>query len=243
MAALCTLSGCKGGTAHTDPPPEEVVLRTADGFSLPGDLYVPDGIARPSGLILLHMYNSDRTSWEAFAQRARQDGFLCLAYDMRGHGHSTSDGWTPKSARDPWRDADVRDALDDIRYARDLLLERGANPDNLFIIGASIGANLALAYAKDDPSIQGVVMLSPGLTYKNLAIEKTMTELSDRPVLIMTAEGDSYAASSSATLKAVAQGYSELRTYKGTAHGTDLLSTHRMVIPQILQWLEPIVRE
>jgi len=86
-------------------------------------------------------------------------------------------------------------------------------------------------------------MLSPGLTYKNLAIEKAMTELSDRPVLIMAAEGDSYAASSSATLKAAAPGYSELRTYKGTAHGTDLLSAHRTVIPQILQWLEPIVRQ
>jgi len=212
LGLLVLQAGCKRTSELTGPPPEEVLLETSDGFSLPGDLYVPDGDTPPPGLILLHMYNSDKTAWEPFARHAQLQGMMCLAYDMRGHGRSHSANWKAKSSGDPWRDEDVRNALSDIRYAKSLLVARGADPENLFIVGASIGANLGLAYAKDDPDIQGVAMLSPGLVYKNLDIEDTITEIGDRPVLIMAAEGDSYAASSSATLKDKASGYSELRT-------------------------------
>ncbi|PCJ63197.1 MAG: hypothetical protein COA73_05455 [Candidatus Hydrogenedentota bacterium] len=234
-------AGCKRTPELTGLPPEEVLLETSDGFSLPGDLYVPDSDVPPPGLILLHMYNSDKTAWKQFARYAQEEGFLCVAYDMRGHGRSHSENWKAKSSGDPWRDEDVLDALDDIRYAKNLLVARGADPENLFVVGASIGANLGLAYANGDPDIQGIVMLSPGLIYKNLAIGSTITEIGDRPLLFISAEGDSYAASSSATLKDKASGYSELRTYKGSAHGTDLLDAHSTATPQILQWLAPII--
>ncbi|MCH8156736.1 MAG: alpha/beta fold hydrolase [Nitrospinae bacterium] len=228
--------GCGGPPAADPDSPKTVYLDTDDGYRIAVDLYSANG-AQPPALILVHMLGSDRKAWRYLARRARAKGYTCAAFDMRGHGDSTrKDGsHAPPSDFGP---QDWLSVLDDIRAVKTLLLESGTNPDRLAIIGASIGANLALRYAVLDPDIQSVILLSPGLDYRGIATEKTIRALRKTPVLFMSGDGDRYAATSSATLETLAPGYSELRIYPGSAHGTDLLDTSDAALEQIFQWLE-----
>lgn len=237
---LLPIGACTRNNAAGVPEGAEVQFNTADGFRIHGTMFSPEG-ERPPGLILVHMLGSDRSSWRNFARKAQQAGFMCLAYDMRGHGESTLQDGQPKSFA-AFTDADWAAATADIEAAKKALVEQGADPANLAIIGASIGANLALVYAQGDRDIQTVVMLSPGLDYKSIRTESVMKAYPGRPVLLMASESDTYSAKSCAVLKEAAQGYSELRGYGGTAHGTDLLVPEQAATGQILMWLGEIMQ-
>ena len=237
-ALLVTLTGCK-----KDPPPVDVVLdwKTQDGFEQQGILYTPKQ-ENPPGLILVHAYGGNRGDWELFAVRARAHGYMVLAYDMRGHGFSTKQNG--KSARyNRFDRKDWRRAITDIGFAKKQLIDQGASTNNLFIVGASIGANMAVEYASKDDEIQAVILLSPGIEYKGIGIEKTIKANRRLPILLMTAEGDRYSAKSAEKMKAWSPSYTELRTYAGTSHGTDLVSRTERIIEDIFVWLKPIVEE
>ncbi|MCH7959776.1 MAG: alpha/beta fold hydrolase [Candidatus Hydrogenedentes bacterium] len=233
---IALLMGCSAPPSADPKSPKTVYLDSDDGYRIAVDLYLADG-AQPPALILVHMLGSDRHAWRYFARRAQARGYTCAAFDMRGHGDSAPiDG-----SRTPQSDFEAKDwlsVLNDIQAVKALLLESGANSDYLAIIGASIGANLALRYAVRDADIQTVILLSPGLDYRGVTTEEAMQALRRTPVMIMSGDSDRYAATSSATLDTLAPGYSELRAYPGSAHGTDLLDTSDTAVEQIFQWLE-----
>ena len=218
---------------------EEHVLTTKDGLAISATLYTVSEPAPPA-LILVHMLGSDRHSWGPFASRAQKAGYMCAAIDMRGHGDSASQGGEKRSYRRFTR-GDWYAALNDIAAAKDLLLRKGAHPENLAVVGASIGANLALHYALENPDIQAVVLISPGLDYHGITTEPEMRSYVKRPSLLVTAEGDAYAAASCHTLKQIAPGYCDLREYPGAAHGTNLINASDEVVDQILYWLGTVI--
>lgn len=236
LGVFVTMTGCSPRTEREAATP--VVFSTADGFNLTGTIRGASSENAP-GLILVHMLGTDRHRWAHFAALADQAGYMSLAYDIRGHGDSQNRGGDTVSFRS-FNEKDWAAAVADIAAAKKTLLEAGADPDNIAIVGASIGANMALTYAKDDPQIQAVVLLSPGEAYRGLEIVSVIEHFRTRPVLIVTAEGDTYSASSSAKLKEAAPGFSELRMLPGSAHGTDLLDAHPDAPGQILSWLGSI---
>ena len=239
LLLLVIAAGCGKRPPSGPPAPETITFDSADGVQLGGTLYATSK-PNPPGLVLVHMLGSDRDSWRPFAVRAQRAGFMCLALDLRGHGDSTR----RKGPRLTYRSFDHNDwlaTLRDIDAAKRLLLDRGVDPGNLALIGASIGANLVLHYGLDHTDIQAVVMISPGLDYKGVTTQSEIVEFNTRPVLLMTSKDDSYSAASAATLKRLAPGFCELREYNGAAHGTDLFATVPSVTNQILLWLRPIV--
>ena len=236
VVVFVTMTGCSPRTGREAATP--VVFSTADGFSLTGTIRGASSENTP-GLILVHMLGTDRHRWAHFAALAEQAGYMSLAYDIRGHGDSRNRGGEKVSFRS-FDEKDWAAAVADIEAAKKTLLEAGADPDNIAIVGASIGANMALTYAKDDPQIQAVVLLSPGETYHGLEIVSVMERFRTRPVLIVAAEGDTYSASSSAKLKEATPGFAELRMLSGSAHGTDLLDARDGAASQILSWLGAI---
>jgi len=194
------------------------------------------------GLILIHMLGSDRLAWERFAIRARNDGFVVLSFDLRGHGKSRGAGAARVSYRsfdgDAWRRAEP-----DIGEAKKALIARGVSPREIGIVGASIGANLATRYAASDPDIAALVLLSPGESYRDVQLLPAIDGYGERPILAMAAEGDSYAAETARAVKDRAADHCEVRLYKGTAHGTDLLAAHGAASGQILLWLSQILHK
>jgi alpha-beta hydrolase superfamily lysophospholipase len=199
----------------------------------------PVAVKNPPGLVLVHMMGSDRHAWAPLARRAQQAGYLCAAFDVRGHGESVTRSGEKISYRN-FSTQEWLGALNDIEAARQVLLENGADPDNLALVGASLGANLALHYAVDHPDIAALVLVAPGLDYKGIKTETAITAFGERPSLLLTSEGDSYSASSCTALKRAASGLCELREYPGATHGTALFDASASALEQVFLWLNHI---
>ena len=236
--ALLVVSGCGRHGSHTVPPPEELTLTSADGVTLAATLY-PAGVPHAPGVILIPMRGTGRESWAPFALRAQRVGYVCLALDLRGQGDSVSKNGERINftfTRDNWLGA-----VKDVETAKNALVDRGADSENIVLAGASIGANLVLHYALRDKNIAAIVLVSPGLDYSGVTTEKEIVSYGKRPTLLVAAQDDVYAAQTCATLKRMAQGLCELREYPGSAHGTDLFTGSTNAMEQILLWLKPIV--
>ncbi len=234
------LVDCRNAERSTAPQTQEVSLQTVDGVSIAATIY-PVNAAAPPGLILVHMLGSNRASWQSFASHAQADGYLCIAIDLRGHGDSLNAGGTKLSYKN-FTTQEWLGALADIDAARKELLKQGANPKDMAVIGASIGANLALHYANERTEIPAVVMISPGIDYKGVGAAEEIVTFGNRPCLLVTSEGDAYSASSCTTFKKAASGLCELREYPGSFHGTNVLDSSQAALKEVLLWLAPILK-
>ena len=106
--------------------------------------------------------------------------------------------------------------------------------NNVAIIGASIGANIALNYAVKDDSVKAIILISPGLDYRGVKTEETIKQFKN-PILIIASQDDSYSADSSKTLNSLNKN-SELKIYDGSLHGTDLFGKSD-VEKVMIEWL------
>lgn len=237
----CTLVGCK---REPEISSCQVQWMSKDGVDLHATLYEKTQSTQSSspGLILLHSVNESRAIWVGAAERFVDLGFVVLAVDLRGHGESTTKSGQVYS-ENTFNHSDWQSSIHDIALAKEALLTAGANPDNLFILGSGLGANIGFKYAHTDSAIQGMILLSPGLEYNTISIEQSMSENRRLPVLFLATNGDSYSAGSVEKLKVLTPAYAESRLYPGTAHGIDLLNGNSKVMGDIQNWLDPIVQK
>lgn len=232
-------SGC-GRAGVAVPGAHDMVLMTKDGVRLAATLYPAKTTPTP-GLIFVHMLGGKRSDWDPLAQLAQRQGFMCITFDLRGHGGSANQNGHPITYRN-FSNEDWLGATQDIAAAKRALVANGAQRDDLGVIGAGIGASLALRYGASDPDIAAAVLISPSLNDHGFNTERDLIAFGKRPVLLVTAEDDSYSAGACATLKRHAPGFCELRSYAGSAHGTDLLATSPNATNLIVQWLIPILK-
>jgi pimeloyl-ACP methyl ester carboxylesterase len=235
LAGVVALGACR---AERDSG-KDISFPSSGGYTVAATLIMPADL-KPPGIILLHMVGSDRGAWRGFQSQARADGYASIAIDLRGHGQTKTTAAGGSAAR-IFSANDWLDVLDDIAGAKRALVEAGADPAKIALMGASIGANLAFRYTATDPEVHAVVMLSPGEDYSGVTTTKTMETFTSRPVLLMAARGDSYAAASAQKLDALAKQFCELRLYPGAAHGTDLLGAEPLAAEQVLMWLDQVL--
>jgi pimeloyl-ACP methyl ester carboxylesterase len=206
-------------------------ILVGEGVDLAGTFYTPVQVAPPwPAVLLLHMANGNRHDWGDFPQKLGAAGYAVLAIDLRGHGDSGgSRDWSkgPQDTAQAWG------------YLARL---QGVDAQRTAIIGASIGANLALVQGAAEESIRTVVLLSPGLSYFGVSSVEAMKGFGDRPVLILASSEDSYAAESSRQLKQMAKGPAELQMLDGAGHGTQMLTAQPDLTQQILDWLAKYVK-
>jgi len=211
----------------TSPPSTNVrrlTLTAADGVTLVGAFYPPPEAPAP-GVLLLHMAGRRKEDWAQFATRLQEAGYAVLALDLRGHGESSGE---PDWATMP----------DDVARAWAVLIGRPeVDPGRTAIVGASIGANLALVIAAEEPQVRAVVLLSPGMDYRGIQTEEAMTAYGERPVLIAASQDDAYAAESAQVLDGLAQGQHVLVLYPRAGHGTDMFGPQPDLPGLILSWL------
>lgn len=189
---------------------ENVYFSTSDGVGIQGTFFIGDpGYT----IILVHMLGRDRGDWDAFAPKLVEEGYEVLSIDLRGHGESTNIG----NYKD-FHVGEFQNMVNDVDAAVEFLGET-----KIAIIGASVGANIALNYASEDPNVVAVVLMSPGEEYKGVGTLDAMAAYGDRPVLIMASEGDGYSAISSEKLSNAALGEKMWKKYDGSRHGTEFL--------------------
>lgn len=212
---------------------ELISLKTSDGVTVIGDYYEGGG---EKAVLLLHMMPATRASWIAFANKLVAEGFSALAIDLRGHGESTSG---PDGALDykTFTDAEHQASIHDVESGIEYLMKRGMKEIN--IAGASIGANLAFAYAAGHPDIRSVILLSSGLDYRGVNSEAAAPKISEPArVYLLASNEDEYSAASVKDLFEKLQiKNKKLEVLEGAGHGTTILERKPEYLDTLTSWL------
>ncbi len=206
----------------------EINYTTDDAIVISGTFYPGTG---QDGVILIHMLGNDRTSWGKLPEALNNEGLAVLAIDLRGHGKSMQETgeYTTFTA------LNYQHMLYDIKGAKQFFRKKGLT-GSVSLVGASIGANLALTYAAEDTEIKNIVLLSPGENYRGI-LTMVPNEQYRGKMLLVSSENDisSYAATS--TLSKRANGIHAFHSYATAGHGTDMLKESDL-IPTIVDWLK-----
>jgi pimeloyl-ACP methyl ester carboxylesterase len=213
FAAVFALVGCGDGGATSGTVQGEgggsvpgggriVAFSTGDGVEISGTLF--GGSDR--GIVLLHMYPADQTSWYPEAERLLEQGYMVLTVDFRGYGRSGGD-----------KDIGVIDR--DVEAAVGYMEERGAA--QVALVGASMGGTAALM-AADGVPVAGVATLSAPVGFKGLDAIDAVTRV-DAPVLFLGTLDDS-GGEAARTLYELAAEPRRVEVFPGGDHGTDMLS-------------------
>ena len=212
LALLCVASA-DAATAR------RVSVRAEDGVMLTGAYY--ESARRPSpGIVLLHVQRRSHADWDAAASQLADAGFAVLALDFR-----SAEDFAALSM--------------DVRAAKAFLRERAeVVPTSIGLAGASIGANLAMIDAADDPVVLSVALLSPGIDYRGLRTEPAMKKFAARPALLLGSTRDPYARRSIRHLTAIGSGTREVRLTDAVAHGTTLLLRDPDLIGALVDWFK-----
>lgn len=128
----------------------------------------------PLGVVLAHQSDASLCQWLPYAQVLAGNGYRVLAFDFAGYGSST----VPRQ----------KTYVEDLRTAVTYL--RGRGVEKVVIIGASMGATMGVvAAAAITPPVDGVIALSPPITFDGVNAEKAAPSLHS-PALYIAGDGD-----------------------------------------------------
>lgn len=172
------------------PEPQEVTLHTKDGIAL-GATFYPAGEGERDEivpLVLLHDYQESRAVFDDLARRLQAAGAdarggraprAILTVDLRGHGESktarTRGGGEIELEPKDLGQADFEAmVLSDMEAVRKFLVAKNnagqLNLNQLGLIGAGMGANVALLWAANDWSVAPLPRVKQGQDVKALVL-------------------------------------------------------------------------
>lgn len=240
---------------------ERVEFQTSDGVTIVGDYYFasqgeggdakrPFSHAKRGGpaVLLLHMMPATRDSYAEFADRLVRAGYRALAIDFRGHGESVQGS----GVRDQVSELDYKNFSDqeqqakilDVRAAVDWLMqEKGVKKEQLVLVGASIGANLALQYLVENPEVPAAVLLSSGLDYRGVRTPPLAQLVKPTQALYFAASADDeYSLNTNRALYAVTPAQKQIKEFQAAGHGTTMFEREPEFISEVIEWIRAQVK-
>jgi pimeloyl-ACP methyl ester carboxylesterase len=196
-------------------------LRTTDGQTIAAE---STGTGS-HGVVLIHEDAGDKSGWTDLAATLAKNDFTVVAIDLRGHGASKG---TLDDASYPKMVADVQSAITWLN---------GRGVKDVALVGAELGANLALATAAANPDVDTLALLSPSLSAKGVRVSTALDSLGQRPVLLVASRDDAGAARAAALIYDKATGAKHLAVYDGNAAGRRMLNTAPALEGLLLSWL------
>lgn len=209
---------------------QKVTFTTKDSVTIHANYWKANS---NSAAILVHQFNNSKESYTSLAELLNKNGYGVLAIDLRGHGDSHAQG----SLANPTylSPKDFQNMRLDLQASQKFLSQNGFI--NFFLIGASIGANLAIIYPFESNGFKAAVALSPGEDYKSLlpleAAQKTRI-----PTMIVASKEDSYSFESAKTIHESMQAEKKLLELENAGHGTSMLEKNQNLANQILDWFK-----
>lgn len=205
------------------PKPEVVTMQTKDGVELTGTYYKSTDGKNATPVVMLADLKDSRAVYDQFARRLQAGGkledltfksFAVLTVDMRGHGDSTKQRGPGGRGRDI--DAgrlDPGDLVNMVRFdmnaVRKFLVQKNdageLNLNKLSIVGAGLGASVAvnwaavdwsfppLAVGKQGQDVKALVLISPEWSYRGLRMNEALRQPGVREkiaVLVMYGAGE-----------------------------------------------------
>ncbi len=216
-------------SGETQPQQPQTPLKSreisysAGAWKIYGTLYESKSKTPTRAIVLLPALGKTRDSYPVSFIERLYDQFpesIIIALDPRGHGKSTNLG--------TYEDFDIygfKDMKTDITYLKKSVVEPGyPNIESFYIIGASIGSTTAVMAGAQESQVHKIVMISPGMSYQGVDISRALDDY-PHDLLAVASSGDSYSAqSASSILSQHGATHTEVKTYSGSAHGTDLFS-------------------
>lgn len=205
---------------------DDVSLKAEDGTKIHA-VYTEAREAK-SGVVLVHMLGRSASDWRFLADKLQASHISSVAVDLRKHGDNVT-------GEVEIADEDYQAMTKDVAAAVAHLRKQGI--EDISIVGASIGANLALNVAADDEGITNVVLLSPGMEFKGVEISQALADYGERPLLCVVSKDDRYSAKTGLFIDAQARGYHKLEVYEAAGHGTRMLNKAPGLEPLLVSWL------
>jgi dienelactone hydrolase len=210
----------------------EISFVTEDGWTIYGDLTVPQGVkGKVPGVVLLHTALSDRYVYHDLAQALVSNGIAVLNIDWRGRGKSRGKGKYSDLTQQE-RERGYLDAKGGINF---LASQPAVDPNKIAVLGTDRGALHAVNIALQDPRVRALVILTVVFTEK----EKASIASLDVPIFYIASRGivdvaqDLTGAYHLSKNKA-----SRLAILPGSALGYQLLEANQSVQSMIVNWLK-----
>lgn len=212
---------------------EALALEPGDGAHIHAN-YLPAAGEPRGAVVLLHQLNRIAEDWNPLMTELAGAGMASVAIDLRGHQRSFAPGNVPVSEFTP---AEWMAAVADVGVAVEAAAEKA--PDRpIFLVGASIGANLCTVYASRHPDqVAGLMLLSPGLDYRGVGTLEPISRLGAMPVWLRATLGDAESAGAVEQLAAATPGEVDSAVTDGSAHGTNLFDEQPELIAVMVAWL------
>ena len=203
-----------------------VTLSSLDGTPLAAELY--EASSRPApAVVLIHMLTRSRRDWNDVADRVQDAGITALALDLRGHGGSSGSAQS------------LPDMVQDVSAAVAWLSARpGVRPEAIGVVGASLGASLALLAAVEQPSLRAIGLVSPSLDYRGLRTDAgLLRRVGARPIWLAASGEDPYALRTLRDFASEPSGPREQFISNAAGHGTVLLAADGDLGRALVDWL------
>ncbi len=236
LAALLALASTILGVHASGPrraDPQTVTFVARDGVTVFGALHLPEKTPAPA-VLLLPMMSRTMRDWDQAGARLAESGIAALAIDFRRNG-----GPKPIGASGGGEWGDLSDLVLDAEAARAYLSARpDIVPAKVGLLGASLGANVAVLVAGNDATIPTMALLSVSLEYRGLRLEAALKKFGSRPALLVASSEDPYALRTARQAVTMGDGPRELRVLSGAGHGTVMLSRDPDLISALVDWFQ-----
>jgi dienelactone hydrolase len=223
--------------AQGPPAPHDVTFSAADGTRLKGTYYAA---ATPGpAVLLLHMCNTTRKSWEPLGPQLAAAGIHALSVDYRGFGESGGDRF------DAARPQDAQNTINekwpgDIDTAFDFLLAQpGVDKTRVGAAGGSCGVNHAVRLARRHPEVRSLALLAGGIDAEGLTY---VTQTNWLPIFAAAADDDQYDDDAPGLMRWILAMSGNPRNkfsgFKEGKHGTEIFGPHPELPKQIVAWYD-----
>lgn len=221
--------------AQTAPAPRELTVKAPDGVELKATYYAA---AQPGpAVLLLHMCNTTRRSWDPLAPQLAAAGIHALSLDYRGFGESAGEraaGVPPQEAQrivnEKWPG--------DIDAAYDFLVSQpGVDKTRIGAAGGSCGVNNAVWFARRHSEVRSLALLAGPLDIDGIAFVTSTPWL---PIFAAAAADDQYDAGAPALMQWIltlsGNPRNKFSGFKDGKHGTEIFGPHPELVKQMVAW-------
>jgi len=217
------------------PAAREVTITAPDGTKLSAT-YFAAGKPGPA-VLLLHMCNTTRKSWDPLAPRLAAAGIHALSVDYRGFGESggsRADQIPPPEAQrivaEQWPG--------DIDAAYDFLITKtGVDRTRVGVAGGSCGVIQAVATARRHGEVRSLALLAGPIDPPGIGFI-TMTPW--MPIFAAAAADDQYDANAPDSMRWIValsgNPRNKFSRFKDGKHGTEIFGPHPELVQQMVDW-------
>ena len=205
---------------------QQVTFRSPDGVTIAAE-YFETGTRPAPAVVLVHMLSRSKGDWGSLPDRIRDAGMTTLTIDLRGHGQSSGSAQS------------LPDMVQDVRAAVQWLATRpNVRGDAIAVVGASLGASLALLASADLAQVRAVGAISPSSDYRGLRTDVALVKrIGPRAIWLAASAEDPLALRTLRDMAAEPSGPREQHVSSTPAHGTVLLDKDNDVGRVLVDWL------